>query len=146
MGNGDLKYLIAGDELGYRRMTAHGFEVDIFADKLLVGIAEQYAGQETRFAKNLEAVADSPDQSASVGKLDHSLHDGRKPCNGSCPKIITIGKSTGQHNAVGGFEVIEGRFFVPDFFDLLPHDLAQYVYHIIIAIGTRENNNTKFHA
>ena len=76
------------------------FYKNIFTDILLVIVPQQGAGQQVRFAKDLEAIANTQNFSAPVRKLNHALHNRAKPGNGAGTQVIAIGKTAGQHNTI----------------------------------------------
>src|SRR6478735_2853554 len=74
--------------------------------------------------------------------LNYFLHDRRETGNGAGAQIIAVRETTRQHNKIATLQIV---VFVPQLYNFLVHGLAQHVYHILIAIGTRENYNSKFH-
>ncbi len=49
-------------------------DVDVTADVAQAAIAHHRAGEQTRFAKNLETVTDTQDHAATLGELLDGLH------------------------------------------------------------------------
>lgn len=59
-----------------RRVGRGGLEENVFAVKLQVAVADERAGQQAGFGKDLKAVADAEDEAAVVGELFHSRNHG----------------------------------------------------------------------
>ncbi len=85
-------------------------EVDSFADEFETRIAHEGTGQETCFAKNLKAVADTEYGFAAVGKIHEGTHDRRETGDGTATQVIAVGETAGQDD---GREAVEAGFFMP---------------------------------
>ena len=120
-------------------------QIDILGNELLLLVADQCTRQEARLAKDLEAIANAPDFATVIGKGDDGLHDRRISRYGSGPQVIAVGKSAGQDNTILSVKAFEGSVFVPKLTDISSQHPAKNVHHVIIAIGTRKNDYTKFH-
>ena len=112
------------------------------ADVALARVAHQRAGQQSRLAQNLEAVADAHHQAARVGKAAYALHDRRKPRDGAGAQVIAIGKSARHQDRVAAFQVVR---LMPQIRHRLAHHAAEHVVRIVVAVGTGKDQNAKFH-
>src|SRR5438270_6470088 len=98
-----------------------------------------------RFTKDLKTIAHPQHLSSPSCKLNHRFHDGTEPCDGAGAQVIAIGKTTRQNNAVIGGKLGEVAVLVPEHDAFLVQVVHECIMNISIAIGTRKNNNTKFH-
>src|SRR5207253_11255961 len=105
--------------------------------------AHHRAGEQSRFAQNLEAIADAQNQAAAVRELFHGLHHRRKAGDGASAQIVAVGKSAGQNDGVAIRKIFR---LVPDEFDGLLEDVSDGVKGVVVAIGPGKNNDSKFHA
>ena len=111
VGDGEMQDLagqvFAGEAAGW----AFHANRNGFATEMKAAVADEDAGEKSRFTKNLEAVADAEDGLALLGGLLDRLHDGREPGDGPAAEIIAIGEPPGQNN-----EIIAGQrgVLVPD--------------------------------
>src|SRR4051812_21442931 len=80
------------------------------ANESLRAIPDQRAGQETRLAENLEAVAGAHDEFASCGLLHHCAHDRRETRDRAAPQVIAIREAAWQDDRV---EAFQRMFLVP---------------------------------
>src|SRR5690606_6094109 len=85
---------------------------------------------------------DSHYVTTAVSMLNYFLHNRRKTGNGAAAQIIAVRETAGQHNKIATLQIV---VFVPQFHYFLVHGFAQHVYHVLIAVRTRENYNSKFH-
>ena len=76
-----------------RRIVRGGLEENIFAVELQVAVADERAGQQSRFGEHLKAVADAENEAAVVGELFHGLHHGAEPRNRAAAQIIAVAKA-----------------------------------------------------
>ena len=74
--------------------------VHVAADVAQAAVAHHRAGEQARFAKNLEAVADTQDHAAAFGEFLDGLHYGRKTGDRAGAQVIAEGKTAGQDNGV----------------------------------------------
>src|SRR5438132_7453204 len=116
--------------------------MDVAADEAQAAVAHHGAGKQTRFAKNLEAVANAADHFPAPGEFLDGLHHRRKPRDGAGAQIVAVGKSTGQNNGVAIGKILG---LVPDKFDGLLQDITNGVKRVVVAIGPGENDDSKFH-
>jgi hypothetical protein len=72
----------------------------ILADKREVLVPDQCTWEQTRFAENLEPIADTEDVSTSISKSNDLFHDRREPCDGSGAKVIPVGKAPWQDDHI----------------------------------------------
>src|SRR6266568_2404787 len=89
--------------LGSRREGCVGLldtNVDMAANVAQTCIAHHGTGKQAGFEKNLEAIANSQHEAATLSKSFDRLHYWREPRNRSGPKVITVGESTGQDKGV----------------------------------------------
>src|SRR5438105_3443771 len=110
--------------------------------KVQAGILHQSTGQQTTFAQHLKSVADAEDKLSRGGKFFDRLHNGRKSCKCSGPKVIPIGKSAGNDNCV---KFVKVSFLMPDKIYRLSHMLRNNMVRIMIAIGTGKYYYAEFH-
>jgi hypothetical protein len=124
---------------------AFDLQMNIFGNKLLLLVPGKCSGQQPGFAEDLETIANTPDLTSIIGKSYNRLHDRRKLGDGAGPQVIPIGKATRQYNTIFFRKSFNRRLFVPQFPDISAQHRAQHVHHIIITIGTGEDDNAKFH-
>src|ERR1700704_6425882 len=101
----------------FRVLHSHMYRL---ADVLQTHVAHQGSRQETGFTEDLEAIADSKHESATGGKLSHRIHHRRKLRNRSGPKIIPVGKSSGNNDGITVFQFVR---LMPQKSDWLPGHL-----------------------
>jgi hypothetical protein len=126
-------------------VIAFSAEINILADKLLIGIAQQCAGQQMGLTKHLEPVTYPQDLPPLFRESDHTLHDGTKPGNGPATEVIAVGKSSGQHDTILCAEFVQIGVFMPKHNDFLTQIILQGVLHVTITIRTRKNDYSKLH-
>src|SRR5262249_13027971 len=80
---------------GKRRVRFFDAEDHLLTNKLKSGISHQRTGQQTRFTKNLEAIADSQYQACLPSEVEDTSHDRRKARHGTATEIVAVGKSAG---------------------------------------------------
>jgi hypothetical protein len=106
-------------------------------------IAHHGAGKQAGFEKNLKAVADAENHAAGLGEFFHGLHHRGKPRNGPGAEVIPVGKPARQDNRIAIGKVLR---LVPNELDRFFQDAAYGVERVVIAVGARKNNYSKFHA
>jgi hypothetical protein len=143
VSDGDVENLAFLRGVGERRVGLLDADVQLAADEAQAAVAHHRAGEQARFAENLEAVADAEYHAAAVCEFLDGLHDGRKPSDSAGAQIIAVGKSAGQDDGVAIRKVLR---LVPDEFDRPPQNVADGVKRVMIAIGPGKNNDSKFHA
>src|SRR6267378_1605491 len=141
--DGDLEDLALLRGVGERSVRLLDADVHVAADEAQAAIAHHRAGEQARFAQNLEAVADAEYHSAAVREFFDGLHHRGKTRDGAGAQIIAVGKSAGQNNGVAIRQIFG---LVPDEFDGLPQNVADGVKRVMVAIGPGENDDSKFHA
>jgi hypothetical protein len=93
-------------------------------------VAHEGAGEQPRFAQDLEAVATADDRPACVGEIDDGLHDGREVGEGAGAQVVAVGEPTREDDGVEAGEVsllVEDvlAFFAEDAGDgVMPIDVA----------------------
>src|SRR5687768_1959667 len=110
MGDRDAQQLSGGDVAGEICFAIDRLKEDVLAAELERAIADQGAGEQARFAKNLETVADAEDSSALRGKVLDCLHDGTEPSDRAGAQVIPIAEAAGNDDGVG---LAEGGILVP---------------------------------
>jgi hypothetical protein len=128
--------------VGERSVGLFDANVDVAANKTQAAVAHHRAGEQARFAQNLEAVANAQDHAAALGEFLDRLHHRRKARDGAGAQIVAVGKSAGQDDGVAIRKIFR---LVPDEFDGLMEDVADGVKRIVVAIGPGENDDSKFH-
>ena len=103
-------------------------------------VREQRAGQQTRLAEHLEAVADAEHQPAFARELRDLLHDRRKTCDRAAAEVIAIGEPTGDNDGVDALKV---SVAVPE--DHRLADAARRKQRIDVVTGPREANDAELH-
>jgi hypothetical protein len=63
-------------------------------------VANQTAGQQASFDKNLKTVADAQNGEALLGLCNHLRHDRGVCGNGPAPKVITVTEATRKYQSV----------------------------------------------
>ena len=81
------------------------------ASVLEVGVAEEGAGQQLRFAEDLEAVADTYHGLALVSHASDAVHDGGEAGYRAGAKVVAVCKAAGED---GEIVVGEVALRVPD--------------------------------
>jgi hypothetical protein len=120
-------------------------QIDVFRNELLIGVPKQRAGQQVGFTEDLESVANAEYFTAFGGEAGNALHDGAKAGDGAAAEIVAIGKSAGKDDAVFFAKAAQVRILMPKHGHFLAEVVGQGVLHVSIAIGTRENDNSKSH-
>src|SRR5216684_4563035 len=98
--DGNLEDLAVLRGVRERRVRLLDTNVNVAADISQAAIAHHRAGEQARFAKNLEAVADTQDHAAAFGEFLDGLHYGRKTGDRAGAQVIAEGKTAGQDNGV----------------------------------------------
>ena len=111
----------------------------ILADEFQPRIAHQYAGQQARFAQDLETVADAEHETAVGCKLAHGVHDRRARGNRAAAQIIAIGKAAGHDHEIGAIR--QRGVGMPHHRRLLAGDEFQRARHIALAIDSGKDEN-----
>ncbi len=119
----------------------HG-QFDKFTDKFERAVTQHRSGQKPRLQQDLKTVAYADDKLALVRVLEHTLHHRRKTRDAAGSQIITVAKTSGQHDAIVFIDI---TVLVPDKIRLLMHHMLEHMIAIMIAVGTRENNDTELH-
>jgi hypothetical protein len=127
-----------------RKGSVSGFhaKVHLLADVLESSISKQSSGQESRFAEDLESVADPNQQAAVSGEFRDARHDRGKFCDGSCSQVIAVGKAPGNDDGVASLKIAG---FMPEESGGLPGRVIDGIVAVMVAIGARENDDAEFH-
>ena len=110
--------------------------------KLQRTIADERAGQETRLAENLKAIANAQHMTAIVGKFLHRLHHWAKACDGTGAQVIAVTEAAGDEH---GVRIAQARFLVPKQPGRMAEDIAQHMNAILVAVGTGKLDDSKVH-
>ena len=105
---------------------------------LEVGVAEERAGEQLSFAKDLEAVADAYYRFALFVHASDAVHDGGESGDCAGAKVVAVGESAGED---GEIVVGEVTFGVPYVFGLNVKDVGEDVMAIGIAPGAGEHDD-----
>ena len=127
---------------GERRVGLLDPDVHVLAVKLQVAVAQHRAGEESRLAENLEAVADAQDRPAGSGEVADGGHHRGKPGDRAGAQVVAVRKAARQHDDVGA---VEARLLVPDELRLLPEHVLRGVIRVVIAVGSGKNDDAEFH-
>src|SRR6202162_1007878 len=127
---------------GERQVGALDNEIRPLAAKLERCIADESAGQEPRLAKDLEPIADPPDQSAAVGELADLLHHRRKPGDRARAKVVAVSEAAGQDDAVAALEV---GVLVPQVLKVGSEHLVDHPTAVAVRPRAGEHDNSKLH-
>jgi hypothetical protein len=111
----------------------------ILADELQPRIAHQDAGQQARFAQNLETVADAEHKPAVGRKLAHRVHHGGAGGDSAAAQVIAIGKPAGHDHQIGPFR--QRGVGMPDHCRLLAGDEFERTRHIALAVDSGKDEN-----
>src|SRR6266436_2203095 len=143
MRDGNLKNPALRSGIAERRICLLHTDVNMAADETQAAVAHHRAGQQARLQQNLKAVADSQHHPAALRELADRLHYRREPRNRSGTQIVPISEAARQDNGVAIGKVLR---LVPDELYGLLEDVADGVKRVVIAVGARKNNYSKFHA
>jgi hypothetical protein len=119
--------------------------MDVAANEIFAYIAQELTGKQVGLAKDLKAVANAYHQAPFVCKTEDLLHDGRKPCDGTTPKVVAIRKPSREYQAIAGAVTVQMVLFMPDLLHGSTKNSSEDMDHIVIAIGTREYHYAKSH-
>src|SRR5579862_2198648 len=139
-GNGQDFALMARP--GKRSLRVFHPYLNRFADVFQSYIPHQRSRQQARFAQDLEPVADTENQSASIGELSHRLHHGRELGDGPRAQIVAVGEPARHDDSVAMLEIVG---FVPEEGDRLPRDLLNRPIRIMVTVVSWENDDAEFH-
>ena len=117
--------------------------MNVFANKVQIAITNECAGQQACLAEDLKAVTNTEHEAATFGKLLDGIHYGRKAREGSGTQVVSVRKAARKYHCVVCRQI---RFTVPDEIDWLSDVFRDHVIGIVIAVRTRKNNNSEFHA
>jgi hypothetical protein len=113
----------------------------MLAAKMQIAIAHERAGQQVRFAQNLETVADAQHKLAALRCFDDRFHHWRKSRDRSAPQVIPVRETTGQDNQI---VLGDGVVLVPDVFGCYPQ-VSEREEAILVTIRAWETNDSGFH-
>ena len=80
-------------------------KVKLLTEVALMRVAHEGTGQKSRFAEDLETIADAEHQAAGVGEAADGSHDGGEGRNRTCAQVVAVGESAGNKDGVATFEV-----------------------------------------
>ena len=129
------------DLVGKRRIRRDGFEVNEFAMKLQIAVADERPRQQPRLGEHLKPVAHAQHQPALAGKLLDRLHHRAEPRDRAAAQIIAIAETAGHDHRVG---IAQRSVFVPD----QPRGMAEQAHGvdgILIAVAGGKLENGKIH-
>ena len=135
-----MAYIVANDVVGVFTLQVH-----VLTYKLLMVILQQYAGEQSTLAEDLEAIAHTQYLTTTAGKIDHLLHHRREAGQRPAAEVISVREAAWKHQAVVYIKHTEVTVFVPQHYYLLTQIITQGVLHITITIGAWENDNSEFH-
>ena len=75
-------------------------------------------------------------------EVRNGRHDRREAGDGAGPQIVTVREPAWQDHDIRAFEA---RLLVPDELRLLPEHVPGRVIGVVIAVGSGEDDNGKFH-
>src|SRR5438046_10028274 len=107
MCDGNLEDLALLRGIRERRVRLLDANVDVAADETQAAVAHHCAGNQTRLAKNLEAVADAQDHTAGLGEFIDGLHPRRNSRVGARHKLVSMGAYVDQTVDVTVYELVE---------------------------------------
>src|SRR5579862_101582 len=138
--DGQFKQRAGRAGVGERRVHVLDADGDAPADEMEGGVADERAGEQPRFAENLEAVADAEDELSLARLLDDGAHDGRESRDGPATQVVAIGKAAWQDDKIISRD---GGFLVPNVVGVagLPQDAVA----ILIAIRSRKPDDRTSH-
>src|SRR6266702_5865495 len=142
MRNGNSEHLAGPRDGGERRGRRLYADVHVTADEAQSFIAHQSAGQKTGFAENLKTIANAEHQASGPGETRNGVHHRREAGNRAGAQVIAVREATGQNDGVKAGEVLR---LMPNEFGRGVKDFAYRMQRIVIAIGSREYDNTNFH-
>lgn len=87
------------------------FEIDVFADKLQICVAEQGARKNAALDQNLKSVAYTEYRSACGGEVPHRGHYGRELRYSPAAEIVPVGEAARQNHTV---HIAQLRAVMPD--------------------------------
>src|SRR5579875_3161676 len=98
--------------------------MDLLADVLEAGVAEQGAGEQSGLTEDLKSIADAEHEAARGGEFPDRLHDGREAGDGAGAEVVAIGEAAGDEDGVAALEV---GGITPEEDDGLAGNLGDYV-------------------
>ena len=126
-----------------RRIALLHADAHVLAMELEVAVPQHRAWEESRLQEDLEPVADPEDGAPMPREVRNSRHDRREAGDGAGPQIVTVREPAWQDHDVRAFEA---RLLVPDELRLLPEHVPGRVIGVVIAVGSGEDDNGKFHS
>ena len=129
---------VAG-EGGSRRFA---FEPNIIANEAKRLVSSQGSGQEARFGQALKTVAYAEQGAPIPGMRRDGLHDGRETRYGAGSQIIPVAEASGEYHHL---RVSKRGFLMPHEPHWLFENVLDGVVAIMVAIGTREDDDSEMH-
>jgi len=142
VGDGNAEQFAVGDAVRERGIGGDRLEENMLATELERAVADERAGQQPRFAKNLETVADAQHQPAVGRERLHGLHDGAETRNRAGAQIIAVAETAGHDHGVG---IAERGFLVPEEPRGMAAHVAQNVQRVLVAVGGGKLENGEIH-
>src|SRR6188508_3116222 len=105
-------------------------------------VSHQSTRKQSTLAQDLKTVADPEDELPFRGEILHRVHHRRKSRQRTGPKIIAVGKSSGNDHRIVTAKI---GFFVPDEIDRLTDVLRHNVIGVVITIGTGKYYYSELH-
>ncbi len=121
-----------------------GLQRDVFANKLLRLVESESTREQSRFAKNLEAIADAQYQAAPLGVFLYALHDRSQGSHRPTTKVVTVGKATRQD-----YQLVFAKrrpFLMPNAVGFKAREFGERVNRVIVAIGAGKGYDRCFHS
>ncbi len=122
-----------------RRIGALDLQVHVAADELDARIALQDAGQQFRFAQDLEAVAYAHHKAALARMIAHGGHDRRVRGDRAAAQVVTVGEPAGEDDKIGAC----GQFAlaVPYHRGLAARHEPKRMRHVALAVRSGEDDD-----
>src|SRR5258707_9157849 len=142
VADGDGQHFAFAASVGKRSVVVFDSYLHRFADIFQSDVAHQRSGQQSGLTQNLEAVADTEDDSATGREFADGFHHGRELGDGTGAEVVTESKASGDDDGVAVLEVVR---VVPEKRHRLPGDLLDGPKSIVIAVRSGEDYDAKFH-
>src|SRR6185437_11568609 len=137
------QHLAGGGGAGEGGIRVLHADMNLATEETQARIARHCAGQQARFEQNLESIADAENQPARVRKSFHGFHDRRKARDGAGAEVVAIGEAAGQDDRIHAGDFLR---LMPDELDWFAEYAADGVKRVMVAIGTRKNDDAELHS
>src|SRR5262249_50869400 len=111
-------------------------------DELEARVAEQRAGQQTRLAGDLKAVADRENRPPAFRKRDDVLHHRAEARDGAGSQVITVAEPSREEEHVALFEVV---IPLPQMHGVFAQLLDDCLVGVVITIRPGERDDPELH-